>query len=53
MKKYYYEVQEGDTLTGIAKKLFDDESKVQQLKEWNELDNPHYIQAGQRLRYYK
>lgn len=53
LKKYYYEVEEGDTLTGIAKKLFDDESKVEQLKEWNELQNPHYIQAGQRLRYYK
>jgi len=53
LKKYYYEVEEGDTLTGIAKKLFNDESKVRELKEWNELQNPHYIQAGQRLRYYK
>jgi nucleoid-associated protein YgaU len=52
-KRHVYVVQEGDTLSGIAKRLLGDESKVHLLIEWNALRNPDQIYPGDRLRYYK
>ena len=52
-ERHVYVVQEGDTLSGIAKRLLGDESKVNLLIEWNALRNPDQIYPGDRLRYYK
>lgn len=52
-RRYLYTVEEDDTLTSIAKKLFDDETAVKQLIEWNNLKDPDKIYPGQKLRYYR
>jgi len=51
-ERHVYVVQEGDTLSGIAKKLLGYETKVNLLIEWNALRNPDQIFPGDRLRYY-
>lgn len=43
----YYEVQRGDTLYGIA---WDHGLDHRKLAQWNDLDSPDRIYAGQRLR---
>lgn len=40
-------IQPGETLVGIARKYDVD---VADLQSWNDLDDPHHIQGGQRLR---
>jgi lipoprotein NlpD len=43
----YYQVKRGDTLYGIA---LDHGADHRDLAQWNKLDNPNRIQAGQMLR---
>ena len=45
--KTYYFVQKGDNLTKIAKKY---ETAVEQLIEWNDIENKNLIYEGQKLR---
>ena len=45
----YYTVQEGDTLQSISYKVYGTYKKVNEICEWNKLDNPDNILYGQRL----
>lgn len=45
----YYTVQEGDTLRSISYKVYGTYKKVNEICEWNRLDNPDSILYGQRL----
>ena len=45
----YYIVQEGDTLQSISYKVYGTYQKVDEICEWNRLDNPDSILYGQRL----
>ena len=48
-----YTVQEGDTLSGIAKKFYDDGSKYMVIYEANKDligDDPNLIEVGQELK---
>ncbi len=51
--RHIYIVKEGDTLTSIARKLFNDEDMVEKLIEWNRLRTPDKIFPGEPLRYLK
>jgi len=46
-RKGYYRIRPGDTLTGIARS---NGVTLQQLMEWNGIQNPRTIRAGQELR---
>ncbi len=52
-QRHVYIVENGDNLTSIAEKIFGDESRARQLKEWNRLRNPDLIVPGQELIYYR
>lgn len=45
----YYTVQEGDTLQSISYKVYGTYKKVNEICEWNKLDNPDNILYGQML----
>lgn len=45
----YYIVQSGDTLAGIAYKLYDSANYISIIKELNDIDNEDMINSGQRL----
>lgn len=45
----YYTVQEGDTLQSISYEVYGTYKKVNEICEWNKLDNPDNILYGQRL----
>ena len=47
----YYEVVEGDTLSGIAQRFYGDASKYMTIYEANrsQLSSPDEIRVGQRL----
>lgn len=47
IKKEYYVVRNGDTLSGIAKKY---KTSVNQLAKWNNIKNINLIYKGQKLR---
>ncbi|MGN0171064.1 MAG: LysM peptidoglycan-binding domain-containing protein [Lachnospiraceae bacterium] len=48
-KEQYYIVEKGDNLAGISRKLYDTESKVDEICEKNGIDDPNEIYAGQKL----
>lgn len=50
-KTKVYIVKKGDTLSGIAYKLFGDSSKWRQLADDNGVKNPKLLQVGKRLKY--
>lgn len=45
----YYIVQEGDTLTGICKKLYGSTKNLQKIAELNQMENSDDIRVGQKL----
>ena len=45
-----YKVEKGDTLRSIARKLYGDEKKWQDIAELNEIKNPDSIKAGQEIK---
>jgi LysM repeat protein len=45
----YYEVQKGDTLTGICKKIYGTTEKIKDLADANQLENADDIREGQKL----
>ncbi len=45
----YYVVQEGDTLAGISYKLYKTYTKAKTIMKLNDIENPDYIFAGQKL----
>lgn len=46
----YYVVEEGDTLTGICKKLYGSTGKVEEIVQLNQLEDSDDIRVGQKLR---
>jgi hypothetical protein len=50
-KTKYYTVKRGDTLSGIAIKLYRDASKWRKLADRNNIKNPKKLRVGQRLKY--
>jgi nucleoid-associated protein YgaU len=50
-KTKVYVVKRGDTLSGIAYKLFGDTSKWRDLAKDNKIKNPKLLQVGTRLKY--
>lgn len=48
-EEQYYIVQKGDNLASISRKLFDTESKVEEICKLNDIDDPDAIYAGQKL----
>ncbi len=45
----YYEIEKGDTLYGISKKIYGDTSKVEQICALNEISDPDNINYGQKI----
>lgn len=45
----YYEVEKGDTLYTISREIYGDISKVQQICELNQIENPDNISYGQKI----
>ena len=45
----YYIVQKGDNLAGISRKLYDTDSKIDEICELNNIDDPDEIYVGQKL----
>ena len=45
----YYEVERGDTLYTISRKIYGDITHVQKICELNEISNPDHIRYGQKI----
>jgi len=45
----YYEVEQGDTLYTISRKIYGDFSRVEEICEVNQIANPDKIRSGQRI----
>ena len=45
----YYEVERGDTLYLISKKIYGDTSHVKKICEMNQITNPDNIRYGQKI----
>lgn len=45
----YYEVEEGDTLYTISRKIYGDFSRVEKICEVNQITDPDKIRSGQRI----
>src|SRR5690606_2116569 len=50
-KTRYYTVKKGDTLSGIAYKLYGDTSKWRALADRNNIKDPKKLQIGKKLKY--
>jgi len=50
MKNFYYQVENGDSLSIIAEKFLDDPMKFVILARYNHLDNPSKLAPGDRIR---
>jgi len=46
----FHEVRPGESLIGIARRYYADDSLVKELARFNEIDNPDTIRVGHRLR---
>ncbi len=44
-----YVVRRGDSLSGIASALYNDPTKWRAIAEANDIDDPRYLQPGQKL----
>lgn len=45
----YYEVEQGDTLFTISRKIYGDTSRVEKICEINDISNPDKIRSGQKI----
>ncbi|MEW8137259.1 MAG: LysM peptidoglycan-binding domain-containing protein [Candidatus Thiodiazotropha endolucinida] len=50
MKSFFYDVEQGDSLSIIAKKFLNDPLKFVILARYNKLENPSKLAPGQRIR---
>ena len=45
----YYVVRKGDTLRTICYEIYGDYSRVEEICQWNQIENPDNILYGQKL----